>query len=118
MWKFVNNVLFGKSMEDASKNINVKLMTDQKKIDQAVRRPNFRGRSILSENLVAIATKPPTVDRRRAFAVGFTILELSKLVMYKAWYDKITKKFPDCRLIASDTDSFIFTGSYVKILHF
>ena len=118
MWKFVNNVLFGKSMEDATKNINVRLMTDKKKIDEVVRSSHFQGRTMLSKDLIAVATKPLTVDRHRAFAVGFTILELSKLVMYKAWYDKITKKFPDCRLIASDTDSFIFTGSYVKILHF
>ena len=100
MWKFVNNVLFGKSMEDATKNIDIRLMTDKRKIDEAVRSPTFRGRTILSEDLVAVATKTPSVDRRRAFAVGFTILELSKLVMYKAWFDKITKKFPDCRLIA------------------
>ena len=105
-------------MEDATKNIDVKLMSDKKKIDEAIRSPNFRGRTLFSEDLVAIATKPPTVDRHRAFAVGFTILELSKLVMYRAWYDKITKKFPDVRLIASDTDSFIFTGLYFKILHF
>ena len=34
MWKFMNNVLFGKSMEDATKNIDVRLMSDKRKIDQ------------------------------------------------------------------------------------
>lgn len=34
MWKFVNNVLFGKSMEDGTKNIDVRLMSDKRKIDE------------------------------------------------------------------------------------
>ena len=32
MWKFFNNVLFGKSMQDASKNLDIDIETDAKKI--------------------------------------------------------------------------------------
>ena len=44
-----------------------------------------------------------------AFAVGFSILEFSKLEMYKAWYEKIYPQFPTAELCTSDTDSFLFS---------
>lgn len=44
------------------------------------------------------------VIRKKAFAVGFTILEISKLLMYEAWYDRICKVWPTARLLATDTD--------------
>lgn len=45
--------------------------------------------------------------RKKAFAVGFTILELSKLLMYQAWYDKICTTWPTARLLATDTDRYL-----------
>ena len=53
--------------------------------DDLIRSENFRGRNILAENMMAIAMTPETVNRRKCYAIGFTILELSKLQMYRAW---------------------------------
>jgi len=42
-------------------------------------------------------------------AVGFTILELSKLIMYSAYYEQLLPRYgDDLRLCFTDTDSFIF----------
>ena len=70
-------------MQDASKNIDVDIMTNDEKANVKCKSSNFRGRQILDPNTVAIATTPPTVSRHMAFAVGFSILEFSKLEMYQ-----------------------------------
>ena len=39
--------------------------------------------------------------------VGCTVLELSKLAMYKFYYDFIKRKYEDVKLLYTNTDSFI-----------
>ena len=70
-------------MQDASKNINVDIMWDDEKANCKIRSSKFRGRQILDDETLAIATTPNSIDRKMAFAVGFSILEFSKLEMYK-----------------------------------
>lgn len=53
--------------------------------DDLVRCENFRGRNIMGENFVAISSTPTFVNRHKGYGIGFTILELSKLQMYRAW---------------------------------
>ena len=65
----------------------------------------------MAEDFMAIASTPNFVNRHKCYGIGFTILELSKLQMYRAWYEKITVKWPDASIIASDTDSYIFNVS-------
>ena len=87
MWKFYNNVLFGKSMQDASKHINVDIMSNDQKAAAKCRSSRFRGRQILDRDTLAISTTPPVISRHMAFAVGFSILEFAKLEMYQVrWY--------------------------------
>ncbi len=65
-------------MQDATKNINVDIMWNDEKANSKI-----RGRQILDPETLAIATTPTAVNRKMAFAVGFSILEFSKLEMYK-----------------------------------
>ena len=70
-------------MQDATKNINVDIMWNDEKANAKIRSTKFRGRQILDHETLAIATTPANVNRCMAFAVGFSILEFSKLEMYK-----------------------------------
>jgi len=46
------------------------------------------------------------VDNHTSHAVGFAILELSKLIMYQFYYDVMKRKYGDrCSLLFTDTDS-------------
>ena len=89
---------------DASKNLNIKLYDNEEKIDAITSSKSFRGRTILGNGVVAVSTTPLSINRKKAFAVGFTILEISKLLMFQAWYDRICKVWPTARLLATDTD--------------
>ena len=47
------------------------------------------------------------VKLNKPIAVGFSILEISKLIMYKFYYDHLKVKYRDrCSLLFTDTDSF------------
>ena len=70
-------------MQDATKNINVDIMWNGEKANSKIRSSKFRGRQILDHETLAIASTPNSVSRKMAFAVGFSILEFSKLEMYK-----------------------------------
>ena len=67
---------------------------------------NFK---IINENLVALMKKPNVIKMKKPLAVGFAILELSKLFMYRS-YDKFKRHFgpKNLSLCFSDTDSFLF----------
>ena len=53
--------------------------------DDLIRSENFRGRNIMGENFMAISSTPAVVNRHKCYGIGYTILELSKLQMYRAW---------------------------------
>ena len=46
--------------------------------------------------------------------IGSAILALSKTVMYEFHYSYMTKKFKDCKLLFTDTDSFCYSILYAK----
>jgi len=47
-----------------------------------------------------------TITLNKPISVGFTILEISKLIMYKFYYDYLKPKYGDkCKLLFTDTDS-------------
>lgn len=79
--------------------------------DQSLRNtshPLFKGFMVCSENFSLSFMKKKEVKMTQAWAVGFSILELSKLVMQKLYYDVIKPKLKDqVSVLMSDTDSFV-----------
>ncbi len=64
---------------------------------------------IFSENLAAIELRKQKALINKPFYVGFTVLELSKLLMYRFHYDYIKEKFGDkAELLFTDTDSLMY----------
>ena len=113
MWKFYNNVLFGKSLQDAAKNIDVDIVWNNSKANTKIKSSRFRGRQILDPDTLAISTTPPKISRRMAFAVGFSILEFSKLEMYQVsctlgWRKKI------CQVWDSNPRVLPYTSSWTR----
>ena len=82
LFKLMNNSIFGKSMENVSKRIDVKLMTDEKKFVKQCSKPNFKDFRIFSDVLAAVEMNKTKIVYNRPMIVGFAILELSKVHMY------------------------------------
>lgn len=51
-YKLTNNAVFGKSMENMQKWIDMRLCSDAKEVEELVAKPHFKDRTIFSENLV------------------------------------------------------------------
>ena len=111
-FKFMNNAVFGKTMENMRKHRDIKLVTTDKIRNQLVSEPNYQAIKWFSENLVAMEMKKTKVKMNKPIYLGLSILEISKILMYEFWYDYIKPKYGDnVKLCYMDTDSFII---YIK----
>ena len=89
-FKLVNNSVFGKTMENLKKRISVKLINNSKNYVRCVSKPNFISYKIFSKNFVAIHRIKPVLILKKPIYVGFSILDLSKLLMYKFHYENVS----------------------------
>ena len=108
LYKLFNNCIYGKSIENPSKRINVKLLNDKKKYQKIANRPNFISQKIIDKNLVAVHCGKKILSLNKPIYVGFCILELSKLLMYQLHYDYALKTFDNVKLMFTDTDSLVY----------
>ena len=71
----MNNVVFGKTMENARKHRDIKLVTTDKRRNQLVSEPNYHAIKGISENLVAIEMKGTKVKMKKPVYIGLSILD-------------------------------------------
>ena len=103
----MNNSVFGKTMENLRKRINVKLIINSKDYVRCISKPTFFSLKIFSKNFVAIYEIKPVLILNKQIYVGFSILDLSKLSMYEFNYKDIKSKF-DAKLLFTDIDSLVY----------
>ena len=111
-FKLMNNAVFGKTMENLRKHRYINLVTTDKRRNRLVSEPNHHTTKWFSENLLAIGMKKTKVKMNKPIYLGLSILEISKILMYKFWYDYMKSKYGDnVKLCYIDTDNFIM---YIK----
>ena len=101
------NSVFGKTMENLRKRICVELINNAKDYVRCVSRPTFVSQKIFTKNFVAVHRIKPVLTLNKPIYVGFSILELSKSLMYEFHYKHIKNKF-DAKLLITDTDSLVY----------
>ena len=106
--KLMINSVFGKTMVNLRKHRDIKLVTTDEKRTKRISEPNYHKTKRFSENLLAIEMKTTKVKINKPVYLGMSILDISKTLMYKFWYDYIKPKYEDrAKLCYTDTDSFI-----------
>ena len=101
------NALFGKTMQNKRKHRDFKLVTSDKRRSILVSEPNYHTSKYISEDLMIIEMKKLRIKMNIAIYLGQAILDISKTLMYKFWYDYIKPTYEDkARLCYMDTDSF------------
>ena len=83
----MNNSAFGKTIENLRKRIRVKLINNSEDYVRCLRKPNFISQKIFNKNFVAIHQIKPILILNKPIYVGFSISDLSKLLMYKFHYE-------------------------------
>ena len=70
----MNNIAFGKTMENVRNHRDIKLVTTDKRRNQLVSEPNYHTTKWFSENLLVIETKKTKVKMNKPVYLGLPIL--------------------------------------------
>ena len=123
LYKLMNNAFFGKTMENVRDRTNLEFI-DHSQIDQNIKRQSklsFKGiMDHCSKFSVYKFDKEKTVFDKPIY-LGFTVLELSKLLMYELYYNKLQPYWKQSiQLHYIDTDSFIlsFDTNHQELINF
>ena len=108
-FKFMNNSVFGKTMENLRNRVDVCLVTSEDKARKLFAKPNYKTRTIFSDNLIVVHMKKTKLKLNKPIYLGMSILDLSKTLMYNFHYNYIKPKYGDkVKLLFTDTDSLAY----------
>ena len=99
--------VYGKTMENLQKRINVRLVNNEKDFLKYTSRPTHITHKIFGKNYAAIHEIKPVLTLNKPIYVGFTVLELSKWLMFNFNYNFIKRNF-DAKLLFTDIDSLTY----------
>ena len=86
----------------------VDLVTSEENLKKLTAQPSFKQFKIFHENLVAEERAKVELMLNQPTHVGFAILDLSKTLMYDFHYNHIKQKYPDSKLLFTNTDSLTY----------
>ena len=108
VFKLMNNAVFGKTMENVRNHRNIRVVTTDKKRSIPASEPSYHSTKYISKDFLIMDMKKVEVKMNKPMYLGQAILDISKTLMYKFWYDYIKPKYGDkARLCYMDIDSFV-----------
>lgn len=111
-YKLMNNSVFGKTMENVRGRMNLDFVFDEARFKKQVSKVSYTRvlPGIGSESFRIIQRSATTVKLDKAIYAGSSILDLSKLHMYKFHYDIMQPRYGSgLKLIMTDTDSLLYS---------
>ena len=109
-YKLKSNACFGKTMENLRRRSTLKFVSTETQAEAFIQRATFKSFKIISKNLVTVSLKPSSVVWNKPTPVGASILDLSKLSLYKFHYEEMLPRYGADRLkvVYKDTDSLLY----------
>ena len=101
--------MYGKTIKNLWERESVRICRSKQELLQSVSK-TYRGQVIINEDMVIVTHKKLTVFYNKPYYIGFSILDISKYIMYDYYYNVLRKYFVDytsVQLLYSDTDSFV-----------
>lgn len=113
MYKLMCNAVYGKTMECETNRIDFNVVNCDgkynKKYQRLVRSPFYETTTQIAHNsnLVGVLMKRTKAKLTKPKATGFAVLDLSKLLMYSFYYEKLRSVYDhtQTKLCMTDTDS-------------
>ena len=102
-FKLMINSVYGKTMENLRKRINVRFVNNKKDFLKYTSKPTYVTHKLFDKDYAAIHEIKPVLVLNKPIHVGFTVLDLSKWKMYDFHYNFIKKNF-NAELLFTDTD--------------
>ena len=108
-YTLMNNSVFGKTLENITNRIDIRLISSDKVSKKLAAKQNFDRCTIFDKNLIAVNMKKTELYFNKPVYLGVSILDLSKSLMYDFHYNYIKTKYGDnAKLLFTDTDSFAY----------
>ena len=111
----MNNAAYGKTIENTENYRNIKFCNKWNNCHKSpgarslISNPHFSRSKIINENFVIVELKKSEIVYNKPFYIGFSVLEISKTLMYDFHYNYMKIKFQkNLNLLYTDTDSFIY----------
>ena len=106
-FKLMINSVYGKTMENLRKRINVRFVNNKKDFLKYTSRPTYVTHKLFNKNFAAIHEIKQILVLNKRIYVGFTVLDLSKWLMHYFHYNFIKKNF-NAQLLFTDTGSLTY----------
>ena len=120
-YKLLNNAFYGKTMENVRNRLKIKPVKkdDYKENIKLQLYLTFNGIHKSYENCYIYTFKQNEVLMDKPIYLGFSILELSKLLMYETYYDKLQPYFgqENIQLHYMDCDGFVLSIETEKLIN-
>ena len=101
-FKLMINSVYGETMENLQKRINVRLVNNAEDFLKYTSKPTYITHKTFKEDYSAIHETKPVLILNKPIYFGLTVLDLSKWKMYDFHYDFIKENF-DAELFFTDT---------------
>ena len=120
-YKLLNNAFYGKTMENVRNRLKIKFIKkdDHKEIIKQQSKLTFNGIHKSYENYDSYTFKQNEVLMDKPIYLGFSVLELSKFLMYETYYDILQPYFGQekIQLHYMDCDSFVLSIETENIIN-
>ena len=108
-YKLMSNACFGKTMENLRNRREIIFVSNKKEAEKSFQNPNFKSYQIIHDGLVSVSFTASRIVWSKPTPVGASILDLSKLSLYKFHYDEMKPRFGDkIKVCYKDTDSLLY----------
>ena len=107
IWKLMNNSFYGKTIENVKDRIDFDFCTEEDELRKQINKPHFKGCKKFNDNCIGYQLLKTKTILNKPIYLGVSILDLSKLLMYNFYYEKVDKLWPNTEIIGFDTDSMI-----------
>ena len=97
------NSVYGKTIENLKKRINIRLVNNAKDFLKYTSRPTYVTHKLFDKNYAAIHENKPVLGLNKPVYVGFNVLDGSKWNIYDFHYNFIKKNF-NAELLFTDTE--------------
>ena len=90
-------------MEKVRKHMDIRLVTRDKRRSYLVPVPNNHKEKRFSENLLTTVVNKTKIKMNKLIYFGLSVLEISKTLMYKFWYDYTKIKYLEKKSMLHDS---------------
>ena len=108
-YKLMSNACFGKTMENLRKRSVIKFVSNPQEAETFAQRATFKSFQIIGQDLVSVCFKNSYMVWIKPTTMGATILDLSKVFLFKFYYEEMIPRYwsGQLKVAYKDTDSVI-----------